>query len=370
MAIPQQVPPAHVVGAATTEFVSEHDAMLDELVFDAVYHALRECGLRKADIGISVLASLDAYDGRSISSGLTTSASGGYLVDSFRVEADMGAAIIAAAQAISSGDMEVAVAVGVHNPENRAGNRREFLEAVSNLGFDPHFARPVGMTAEASFGLHASREIADGRTTVDELAALSADSICRGASGVRAMRADRVDAADVLASLPIHRPLRELMLPAHSAGAVALVLASPARAGRCIGRDVRLRGFASATGGYTWDGDWLQDPAGPTRRAAELAYAQAGVADPAAEVSVAEYSAATAALDAPVRAGLSVDGAATVNASGGLLSNYPGIANGGLRLIEVMDRLDEPGRLGVAHSVDTVTGLVSQDASVLVAEAV
>lgn len=362
-----RVAPVHVVGAASTAFAVEHDAMLDELVFEAVSAALRECGLRKQDLGLSVLASMDVLDGRSISSGLANAAAGGYLNDSFRVEGDSGLAIINAAQAISAGDVEVAVAVGVHNPEISGSRqrRRAFLDQVSNLGFDPHFDRPVGMTGTATYALHAGR--APGEP--DAFAAAAARDITRGAGLARSVRRNPVTAAEVLGSEPIAWPLHELMLPAESTGAVAVVLASPARAGRCLGRDARLTGLGHATGGYTWDGQWLTSPQETTRRAAATALAQA--ARERESIALAEVSAATPALqDAYVQA-LGLTGTAVVNPSGGLRSNYPGLANGALRLLEVVDRIGEiaPGQAALSHSVDVETGLVSEDVTVLVVEA-
>jgi hypothetical protein len=172
----------------------------------------------------------------------------------------------------------------------------------------------------------------------------------------------------VLTSAPVAWPLRELMLPAESTGAVAIVLASPARAGRCLGRDARLTGLGHATGGYTWAGEWLADPAASTRRAARMAYAQAGV-EPG-EARVVELTAPTPALHAPYLEALGT-AAASVNASGGVRSNFPGLANGALRLLEVVEQLEgtERGTTAVSHSVDTVTGLVSDDVTVAVVEA-
>ncbi|MFC8386339.1 hypothetical protein [Nocardia sp. NPDC057272] len=362
-----RVAPVHVVGAASTAFAVEHDAMLDELVFEAVSAALRECGLRKQDLGLSVTASMDVLDGRSISSGLTNAAAGGYLNDSFRVEGDSGLAIINAAQAIAAGDVEVAVAVGVHNPEISGSKqrRRAFLDQVSNLGFDPHFDRPVGMTGTATYAMHAGAALGE----LDALAAAAAGDINRGAGLARSVRRDAVTAADVLESEPIAWPLRELMLPAESTGAVAIVLASPARAGRCIGRNVRLTGFGHATGGYTWDGQWLTAPQETTRRAGDMALAQAG--RQRESITLAEVSAVTPALqDAYVQA-LGLNDRAVINPSGGLRSNYPGLANGALRLLEVMDRIDEvaPGQAALSHSIDVETGLVAEDVTVLVVEA-
>lgn len=379
MRIPQSdvrrsVAPVHVVGAAATSFLPEHDAVLDELVFDAVYAALRECGLRKQDLGLAVLASMDVLDGRSISSGLTNSAAGGYLGDSFRVEGDSGLAIMAAAEAVSAGDVEVAVAVGVHNPEisGEPAARRAFLDQISNLGFEPHFDRPTGLTANTIYALHAAHLLADPRfdtDSVDVYAALAAEEISRGAALERSVRRVAATKDDVLASTPIAWPLNELMLPAHSTGAVAVVLASPARAGRCLGREARLTGLGHATGGYTWDGDWLTAPAATTGRAAHRALGQAGLT--AEQITVVELSAPTPALHGPYLDALGVPPSATINASGGVRSNFPGLANGALRLLEVLGHLagHPRGTAALSHSVDTETGVVSEDVTVLVVEA-
>lgn len=363
--------PVHVVGIAATEFVTEHDAMLDELVFDVVYRALREAGLRKQDLGLSVSASMDVLDGRSISSGLTNAASGGYLSDAFRVEGDAGVAIVSAAEAIASGDVEVAVAVGVHNPETTgdAMRRGRFLEQVSNLAFDPHFDRPVGLTANTAYGLHAARVLAVSRMRAEGFAALAASEISRSAGLDRSVRRRGATAQDVLDSVPVAWPLHELMLPAHSAGAVAVVLASPARAGRCVGRDAKLTGLGHSTGGYTWTGEWLADPGAATRRATRAALATSGAS--ARDVALAEVSAPTPHLHQPLVDALGIDANVTVNPSGGMRSNFPGLANGGLRLLEVVERIGElpSGSIALSHSLDTITGGVAEDATVIAVEA-
>lgn len=369
--------PVHIIGVGCTPFLAEQDAMLDELVFDALSTALAECALRKQDIGLSVQASMDLYDGRSISSGLTTAAAGGYLNDSYRVEGDAGVAIIAAAQAVEAGDVEVAVAVAVDNPETTGldpARRAAFLEQLSSLAFDPVFDRPVGMTARTAWALHASRLIDTGATTLEQLAVLSAGQINRGASRSRAARTSLVTPADVLNSATIAWPLHELMLPASTTGAAAVVLASPARAARARGRSITLTGFGHATGDYTCSGEWLRDPGATTARAASAAYHRAGVRDPLREIDVVEYSAPTPALVAPILAALAVDGlpAERVGPSGGLASNYPGLVNGAVRLLEAIDWLEHAGGTvrAVVHSADTITGPVSDDVTVLVAEAV
>jgi acetyl-CoA acetyltransferase len=365
--------PVHVVGVATTPFEPEQDAMLDELVFDVVQRALREAGLRKQDAGLAVTASMDVLDARSISSGLTVNASGGYLNDSYRVEGDSGLAIAAAAQAVAAGDVEVAIAVGVHNPEIRSADdkvRLDFLEQVSNLAFEPHIDRAVGLSAHTVYGLQAAGAL-EGDASVEDWAELAAAEISRGSGRPRAARRVPVTAVDVLASASVNGPLVELMLPAHATGAVAVVLASPARAGRCVGRSARITGIGHATGGYTWDGSWLTDPGAPTRRAADHAFGLAGLGRTDERVAAAEVSAPTPALHAPYLAALGLTSSeGRINDSGGLRSCYPGLANGGLRLLEVIDQVERLGddAVGVAHSVDTITGTVSEDVTVTIVE--
>jgi acetyl-CoA acetyltransferase len=371
----RSIDPVHVVGMAATSFLDEHDAMQDELVFEVVRAALDEAGLRKQDAGISILASMDVLDARSISSGLSTAAAGGYLNDSYRIEGDSGSAIIAAAEAVAAGDVEVAIAVGVHNPETRSADpqiRRAFLEQISNLSFDPHFDRPLGLTAETTYAMHAAHAVLAGDITIEELARLAAEEISTGAGLPRTQRGGSVDAASVTASAAVAWPLHDLMLPARSTGAVAVVLASPARAGRSLGRSARLTGLGRGSASTTWNGRWLDDAGAATRRAAEVAYGQAGVDDPAG-LDVVEITAATPLLHSTYADALGLAGTGpVVNASGGARTNFPGLANGALRLLEVVEQLGErgAGSRGLAHSVDTQSGLINEDATVIVVEEV
>lgn len=363
--------PVPVLGLAATPLVVESDAVLDELVFDAVSQALREAGVRKQELGLSVTASLDIYDGRSISSGLTNAASGGYLSQSYRIEGDAGQAIIAAAQAIAAGDADLAVAVGVYNPEVSAPDRRAFLQQISNLGFEPLFDRPVGLSAETVLGLHAGHVVDSGELSEEQLAEIAAAEINRGAAGPRALRTACVTAADVLASARVNGPLRELMLPAESTGAIAVVLGSLARSRRALRPRAVLTGWGQGTSDTTASGQWLTDPAVATRRAAQEAYLRAGLSEPGEQVAVVELTAPTPALRRPVLDALGLaEGQAEVTPSGGVRSSYPGVANGALRLLEAVTWLEVNGGQAVAHSTDLLTGTVADTATVLVVEAV
>ncbi|HEY9264920.1 MAG TPA: hypothetical protein VIQ11_09975 [Mycobacterium sp.] len=271
--------------------------------------------------------------------------------------------------------MEVAIAVGICNPETscRGAERRAFVEQLSNLAFDAHFARPVSLTAESTYGLHTAWALENG-VTLDDLADLTAQEINKSVGYSRSMRTSSVTAADVLAAPVANGSLTELMLPAHSAGAVAVVLASPARAARLSGRDALIVGAGRGTGGYAYGDRWLTDIGSSTRHAAAGAYRSAGITSAESEVDLVEFTAPTASMYGPLLEALGLDSLADdrVNAWGAAAGLYPGLANGAVRLADTLDRLAHTGTgaTAVVHSVDTVTGAVALDSSVLVVQGV
>jgi hypothetical protein len=97
------------------------------------------------------------------------------------------------------------------------------------------------------------------------------------------------------------------------------------------------------------------------------------VKEAGASVDLVELSAPSTALHYPYLDALGLSGLASgrINRSGGMRSNFPGLANGALRLMEAVEGLESTSaERAVSHSVDTVTGTVSEDVTVLVVEAV
>jgi len=362
-----------VVGMACSAFEQESAATLDELVFDTSYRALRDAGLRKADLDLAVLASLDLYEGRTISYGLTLPAAGGYLCDEFRLENDSCVSIINAASAILGANAEVVIVTAFNGPEVSLAHGQDvpaFYRQVSNTTFDPHFVRPIGCTGDLMLGMHAARARSGGSGDRVDLATVAADEINRGATGPRGFRT-ATTAEEVAAGAVAAWPLTDLMLPAFSTGAVSLVLAADARARRCRRVHGRIEGWGVSTSPYTPNPEWLLDPVANTRRAARRAYRQARVEDPANEIAVAEVTALSPALLGPVTEALDLKTLPPdrINPSGGARSNFPGFANGSLRLFEALTWLAEHGDAGaraVAHGTEYLTGTASANASVLV----
>jgi hypothetical protein len=359
-----------VVGSAWTTVSTDTDLQLDELVFEATSRALRAAGLTRHQIGVSVISSLDLYDGRSISNALLAPAAAGYLNEEFRIEGDAMGAIVFGLSTLAAGQAENAVVVALHVPEIATSDERAIRtlrEQISSYTFDAHLDRPVGMAASATLGLHASLAVDSGAVSVDELADRAAADITRGASGRGTRTA--ATAADVLAAAPVATPLTELMLPASAAGVGALVLSTGVQARRCPQPQARIAGWGLASAPHTSDPLWLTSPAEATAHAGAQAYARAEI-DGTDTIEVAEVTDLSPALTDDLLAALRLDTLApsAVNPSGGVRANHPGIANGMLRTIEAAERCADGATHAVAHSSDDLMGLVSSTAGVLVLE--
>jgi len=362
----------YVAGSSWLRLDDDSELQLDEAVFEASAAALRDAGIRRHQVGLSVTSSLDLYDARSISNALTAPAAAGYLNDELRVEGDASAAFLVAAAALASSQTDVAIVVAINAPE--AGSTREqavrdLREHVSSYTFDSHIDRPVGLSANAVLGLHAAYALGEGLVDWDDLVRQTADEITRGAGSGRAQRAAAT--ADDVASAPVAMaPLTDLMLPAASAGVGAVVIAGGVAGRRLPRLSARLRGWGSATSPSPSRQAWLLDPTRAAARAASDAYRRAAI--DASEVGYLEMTDLTPSVTAQLAESLGLEAVPERNRSGGVRSSHPGIANGLLRIIEGSEVLAdaERGRLGVVHAAGDLMGLTSSTSSVLVLESV
>ena len=370
-----------IVGAAEVRERPER-RRLDEVVFEASRAALSQAGVAATEVGYSAIASLDLYDGRTISNGIISPAAAGYLTSEMRFELDSSTALVAAAATILARQTELALVVAVHTPETRdttTAQLRAFADKVSSYTFEPHFTRPLGLSATSALAMHAAAAIEDGRTSREAMAAAAATAIGRGAKHSWAGRGART-AKDILAEDIVAWPLSESMLPAESMGAVAVLFATESRARRTRGTLAWLTGWGSATTRALTDPLWVRDPFSTTGEATRRALRQAGVADIGEGIDLVELTAFTPALEADARQALGVpEGfhAERINPAGGVLSTFPGFANGILRVTQATRWLQaqagnttqgRPGR-ALVHSMDNLMGPIASSAATIVLEA-
>ncbi|MFI6573190.1 hypothetical protein [Nocardia fluminea] len=347
-----------VLVAASVQIGSAFSQRPDEALYHCVSAALRDAGLRKPDVDLSVVASRDLYDACSMSNGQTLPAAAGWLTGSVtRLETDISAAIVLADAVLSAGDAEIAVVSGVHLPQAYSA-ARSFDEQVSNLAAEPIYERAVGLSATSLLAMHAARLVTNGTTTQHELAAIAAREL-------------GIDVEAVLSSAPVAWPLTDLMLPAETTGAVALVLATPERAQAMGMGRARIVAHGMAASGALADGEWLEAPHAATERAARDAYRRAGIVEPASEIDVAELTAASPAMHEPLRRALQLSDLADdrIGGSGGVRRSFGGVVNGALRLLGAIESLErDGGRRAVVHSTDTLTGPLGATTTVTVLE--
>lgn len=364
----------YIVGSAWKSITDDTLEQLDEVVFEAGSAALRNAGVRRHQIGLSVTSSLDLYDARSISSALTAPAAAGYLTDELRVEGDSGAALLLASAGLAAGSVEYAIVVALHVPEvggTDEASIRLLDEQVSSYTFDSHFDRPVGMTSSVTLGMHAANRLERGSVTVEEMAERTASEIERGLRG-RGVRTS-ADAASVHNAPLAVAPLTELMLPATSAGVGVLVLSVGVAGRRCPHPLAKIVGWGKATAPSTSNRGWLEQPYAATVKARESAYARAGLTDPKSQVDIVEMTDLSPALSVELLEALDLTGVPRerINPSGGVRANHPGIAGGVLRVVDATDALaaDADATTAVVHTTDDLCGLVSSTSTVLVLEA-
>lgn len=368
-----------IIGYAMLGFEDDVKLRSDELVFWSTKPALDMAGIDREDLGVSVISSLDAYDGITISNGLMAPAGGGFEKDATRVQGGGVSCIMSACASILSDSAEFAVIAGAD-----AVNYDDSM--VSNLAYDPIFRRDVWMSNITSYGLVAAFLLKNTGATEKDFAALAAKNYEAAAQNPNAHRKETYSADDVLASSMVYWPLRTLEIGPVSKGGAAIVLASEEKTKELTDDPIWITGIAGGSNQYygTWPD--LMEMKG-LKRACETAYKMAGIKEPAAEIDTAEIfnpfspfellayealglCAPGKALDLLHDGVTSPGGAKPVNTSGGALVTNPSGCGGIYRAIQAVEYLKKNGRAqkSVVQDSDINLGFFGETYHVLVME--
>ncbi|MEM0128754.1 MAG: beta-ketoacyl synthase N-terminal-like domain-containing protein [Thermoplasmata archaeon] len=184
-----------------------------------------------------------------------------------------GYAIRAAAQAIRSGRVRVALVAGVEKMTDTPSARRRYWLGVSG---DTEWERSAGLTFAGVYGMIASRYAHERPRTREALTAVAVKNHANGARNPKAHLRKAVRAEEVEAAPPVADPLRLFDCCPVTDGAAALVLADASIARRCTDTPVWIGGIGAASDVLAVQErpTLLEFPA--TRRAAAAAYADAG----------------------------------------------------------------------------------------------
>lgn len=354
-----------------------------ELVYEAAARAYDDCGIDpRKDVDSFVCSSEDFLEGTSIFDSYAPDQIGGALRPVHSVAADGLLALASAVMLVRSGIARV-VAVEAHSKASDVLT----LADVTEFALDPVFERPLRVHPWYVAGLEMNRYLEESGATEEQCALVVAKNRRNALDNPLAAYPSPVAPDDVMESTPAFWPLKSLDCPQHADGAVVVVVAGEETATALSDTPVWIDGVGWSTEApslstRTW-GEAVY-----ARRAAERAYAMAGIRSPAGEVDFAEVDDTFSykelqhlealGLARPGEAGMLTaegfterGGELPVNVSGGVLGQGNLLeANGLARVLEVVLQLrGEAGerqlgdvRVGVAMSwrgVPTATGAVA-----------
>ncbi len=297
-----------------------------DVAHEAARAALADAGLQKGDLDSVVLAGVDLEGGRTISNMYVAPAAGGYLKDEIRVADDGLYAAALAYMRVRSGLFDTTMVLAYGQSSETSPHR------LADLVHDPVYVRDLhpGHVAPLAMQAAAFRSASDDPEGLDHAAdEVAAVNRAAGASNPASLGEPAPDAAGVRDSPWVAHPLREAHLPVHCDGAAAIILQSEVHAARTLRPPARLMGFGWASE----SGDMGQRDlasADSTRRAAAMAFKQAGCA--AGDVSLAELHDATAYHQLQAAEAIGLPAGVPTNRSGGSLSGFPSTAAGMYRL--------------------------------------
>jgi len=323
-----------------------------ELMFEAAQRAYADAQVDpRADLDSFVCCSEDYLEGTSIFDEYVPDQLGAVQRPVQTVAADGLFGVATALMLIRSGAARV-VAVEAHSKVSDVLT----LGAIEQFAMDPVFNRPLGVPALAVAGLDMNAFLERTGLTEEHCAMVAAKNRTNALDNPRAAYPADVRPEDVEDSAPVYWPLRELEVAGRADGCVVVVLADEERAGDLTEAPVWLLGAGWSSGSPTLESrTWGE--ADFVARAAERAYAMAGIEDPGEEIDLAEVDDVYAfkelqhleALGLGTAGGLAemlaegeleADGDLPVNVSGGSLGQGNLFeANGLARLLECAEQL-------------------------------
>ena len=323
-----------------------------ELMFEAAQRAYFDAGVDpRTEIDSFVCCSEDFLEGTSIFDEYVPDQLGAVQRPVQTVAGDGLMGLATGLMLIRSGVAAV-VAVEAHSKVSDVRS----LGAIEAFALDPVFNRPLGLPTLAVAGLEMNAFLERTGLSEEHCAMVAAKNRTNALDNPRAAYPAALATEDVDDSPPVCWPLRRLEVAERADGCVVLVLAAGDRARDLSDAPAWVLGIGWASGSPTIESrTWGE--AESTTRAAQMAYRQAGVSDPAEEIDLVEADDVSAfrelqhleALGLGTAAELAAlladgeldpDGDLPVNVSGGSLGQGNLFeANGLVRVLECVEQL-------------------------------
>ncbi len=266
------------MGIGITRFGRRNDMTLQELASEAGRAALKDAGLDAKDVGFVAVGCAGGWSSEPFPAVLASEYLGLDGVGSMRVEAACAsgsAAIKVAADMIASGNVDVAMALGVERMnESPVPNVLELIGRGGNYFWE---FENFGLTFPGYYALYATAYMNRYGATEEDLSEVSVKNHYYGSLNPYAQFRQPVKLEEVMQSRYVAWPLRLLHCSPITDGAAAAVLASERVAKKLTDSPVYVRAIGSATGSSSLSSrdDFTGFPS--VRRAAQEAYRRAGV---------------------------------------------------------------------------------------------
>ncbi|MGQ0670912.1 MAG: thiolase C-terminal domain-containing protein [Actinomycetota bacterium] len=323
-----------------------------ELMFEAAQRAYDDAGVEvRRDVDSFVCVSEDFLEGTSIFDEYVPDQLGAAQRPVQTVAGDGLFAVATAMMLIRSGVAGV-VAVEGHSKASDILT----LGGIELFALDPVLNRPLGVSSLAVAGLEMNAYLERTGIGEEHCAMVAAKNRSNALDNPRAAYPAAVEAGDVAGSAPVFWPLKALEVARPADGCVVAVLASEERARELTEAPVWLLGAGWSSGSPSLESRSWGD-ADFVRRAADMAYGQAGIDDPAEVVELAEVDDTYAFKELQHIEALGLvdpgeipamlddgtfdpDGDLPVNVSGGSIGQgYLFEANGLARVLECVEQL-------------------------------
>jgi acetyl-CoA C-acetyltransferase len=371
-----------IVGVAQTRFERQKKGEgFPDLVFDVSRRALEDAGISANELHQTITASQDFYDGRTISNFAVSDACASFMKPESKVAMDSSMAVFYSLARILSGSYDNGLVVTHCKMSQGQPN------LIYNAVFDPIYQRHLGLDAHSVHAFQARAYMNKYGITAEQCAAVSVKNHANALKNPYAQEGCELTIREVLSSPMLADPLHTLDAMPVSDGACALVLAEESTAKRLTKKPVWIKGIASFMDAYYLGERDLADPSALTK-AAQKAYAMAGIQNPAKEIDVAEVTEYYSYQELLWAEGLglcgrgkggrmvedgtsSLTGSLPINPSGGVLAGNPYTVAGLVRVVEAYLQLTsaagehqiEGARTAVAHGT---TGPCGQSHCVIV----
>jgi len=335
-----------IIGVAQTRFSRKRDDVnYSEMAYEVIEKVLKDTGLTiDKDIDNAVSCSHDIWDGQTISNIGITDVIGGHLRNEEKMAMDGSTAVYYATIGILSGEFDCTLVLA-HTKMSQT-NRN----IVNNTAFDPVYTRLLGLDYTSAAALQARRYMNRTGITERQIAKVVVKNLANATRNPAAHNKGQFTVDDVLNAPLVAAPLREMDIAPDTDGAVALIMASEAKARKIGAPPVWIRGL-----GACYDAHYLGDrdlaDCWALQKAAVQAYKMAGITDARREVDIVELGDEFSYQELLWLEGLAmcekgqaghlidsgstaIDGELPVNPSGGLLSGVPANVAGLNRVAE------------------------------------